>query len=119
MSRTLGDLEYKNPINRSNDDNIFRMRRGTTIAPPEERGDILTNEPHIRRVPLEQGHRYLLALTTDGVTDAADDDTIINRILEGFSDGLGANEVAKKVASMSADHPRSDNATLLTAFLES
>lgn len=119
MSRTIGDLEYKNPVNKTDDDQVFRMRRGTTVAPPEERGDILTNEPHIKKVPLEQGHRYVLAVTTDGVTDTADDDAIINRILQGFSDGMGANEIAEKVASMSADHPKSDNATLVTAFLES
>lgn len=119
MSRSLGDLEYKNPLNKSNDDTVFRMRKGTTTAPPEERGDMLTIEPHIEKVTLEPGHRYVLALTSDGMTDNTDDATIIDRILQGFADGLDATDIATRVASASADHTRSDNATLVTAFLES
>ncbi|KAL1954173.1 hypothetical protein VTO42DRAFT_1529 [Malbranchea cinnamomea] len=119
MSRTLGDLEYKDPINKSNDESIFRMRRRTTLAPPEERGDIVSRKPHFTRVPLQSGHRYVLALTSDGVTDVADDYTIMQQIVQGYTDGLHAKEISHKVASLSADGKRSDNATLVTAFFES
>jgi serine/threonine protein phosphatase PrpC len=120
MSRALGDLQYKNPLN--------KVDRGPAAgegdleaasAPSEQRGDFLSSKPHLARITLEKDRRYILTLVTDGVLDAVEEDVLMRRIC-GLSSqqGLEAEEISWRVVNEVGDMPKSDNATCVTVFLD-
>lgn len=120
MSRAIGDLQYKNPINTAEDSEASKkMRRASSAsASPSSRGDFLSNVPHINTQTLGTDRRYLVVVTSDGVSDTIDDTTLVRRILAMSTRGMRAGDIAQDVANASASKPGSDNATCIIALLD-
>lgn len=120
MSRAIGDLQYKNPINTAEDSEASKKTRraSSTSSDPSSRGDFLSNVPHINRQTLQSDRRYLVVVTSDGVSDTIDDTTLIRRILGLSMRGIRAGDIAQEVAHASASKPYSDNGTCIVALLD-
>lgn len=118
MSRALGDLQYKNPTNQCNDDNVFPARRRTTDIVPEARGDFLSSKPHTTSMLLKPDRLYMLILVTDGVTHYMEDEALVKKTLQLAAEDQKAKDIAERIVLLSVDHPKSDNATCVNVFLE-
>lgn len=119
MSRAIGDLQYKNPINKVDDEAASKKtRRASGSSDPNSRGDFLSNVPHINRQTLQSDRRYLVAVTSDGVSDTIDDTTLIRKILDLSMRGLRAGDIAQDVANGTARKVGSDNGSCIVAMLD-
>ncbi|KAL1985652.1 hypothetical protein VTN96DRAFT_7519 [Rasamsonia emersonii] len=117
MSRALGDLQYKNPVNTLDIDGSTKSKRASAAA-PEARGNFLTNEPHLRRVQLDRDSRYVLLCCTDGVSDITDEKMLMEHVMKEFMRGQRATDIAKQVVSLTAGRPGSDNSTCVLGFFD-
>lgn len=118
MSRALGDLQYKTPVNTvQEDDWVFGARRASSSSTPV-RGDFLSNEPYTSRRTLREDRRYLLAIVSDGVTDRTDDAGLIRHVMKSSMRGMRARDIAQDVATKAASHPRSDNTSCIVAMID-
>ncbi|QKX62799.1 uncharacterized protein TRUGW13939_09964 [Talaromyces rugulosus] len=115
MSRALGDLQYKNPINTMDISGTPKSKRANA-ALPGERGNFLSNEPHVRRVELDSGSRYALLCSTDGVSDMTEEKKLMEDVMGDFVRGRTAADIANRVTSITARLPHSDNCTCVVAF---
>ncbi|KAJ5179047.1 hypothetical protein N7492_002257 [Penicillium capsulatum] len=106
MSRALGDLQYKQPVNESNS------------ARARPTGDFVSNDPFISRRTLRRDRRYLLVIASDGVTDRIDDTALVQHVMKQAMRGHGAREMAQSLASSSASHAHSDNASCIVVLLD-
>lgn len=121
MSRAIGDLQYKNPINTADDDSGASRktrRASSSSSDPSTRGDFLSNVPHINRQTLKSDRRYLIVVTSDGVSDTIDDTTLIRRVMGLSMRGIRAGDIAQEVANTSASQRGSDNGTCVVALLD-
>ncbi|KAJ5693128.1 hypothetical protein N7462_002551 [Penicillium macrosclerotiorum] len=116
MSRALGDLQYKNPVNTVDDGSIPRARASSSSLGP--RGDFLSNDPYTSRRTLQADRRYLLVITSDGVSDRTDDAALIQHVMKLAMRGMRASDIAQEVASTSSGHSKSDNASCIVAMLD-
>lgn len=118
MSRALGDLQYKKPL-------ITVMARQTEAqesATAEstdrtQRDDLITVELSFQRRQLDKKKQYILALTTDGVTNVTDDDTLMRNMAKLFDEGVSADEVTASLVDEATARPQSDNATCIAVLL--
>ncbi|KAL4762479.1 PP2C family serine/threonine-protein phosphatase [Aspergillus foveolatus] len=129
MSRALGDLQYKTPLISAAEVPKTEGQMFATAPDPQDmsaqdevqagtrRDDFITVEMSFRRIDLHKEKQYLLALTTDGVTNALDDGEIMNGIAQMFNTGSKADEVARKVVDQAAATEYADNATCVAVFL--
>lgn len=118
MSRALGDLQYKNPVNTVEDATAFpRSRRASSSSTPV-RGDFVSNEPYTSRRTLQSDRRYLLVIVSDGVTDRIDDSGLIQHVMKLSMRGMRASDIAQEIATSCGSHPRSDNASCVVAMLD-
>jgi serine/threonine protein phosphatase PrpC len=117
MSRALGDLQYKNPINTMDISGTPKSKRANA-ALPAERGNFLSNEPHVRTVELDRSSRYALLCSTDGVSDMTDEKMLMEGVMGDFVQGQTAADIANRVTSVTARLPHSDNCTCVVAFFD-
>lgn len=119
MSRAIGDLQYKNPINKVEDSEASKKtQRASGSSDPGSHGDYLSNVPHINSQTLQSDRRYILVVTSDGVSDSIDDTTLIRRVLSLSMRGLRAGDIAQEVANSTASRPGSDNGSCIVALLD-
>lgn len=120
MSRAIGDLQYKNPVNMVDDSGASKKTRraSSSSSDPSSRGDFLSNVPHINRQTLRSDRRYLVVVTSDGVSDTIDDTSLIRRVLGLSMRGTRAGDIAQEVANTSANKQYSDNGTCIVALLD-
>ncbi|PKX98312.1 PP2C family serine/threonine-protein phosphatase [Aspergillus novofumigatus IBT 16806] len=123
MSRALGDLQYKNPINNAGDEySSSKTRRASaTTSAPETRGNFLSVEPHMTRMTLSPDRRYLVVVTSDGVSDNIDDATLIHHVMRLSMRGMRAGDIAQEIATTAAAQTAkggSDNASCIVALLD-
>ena len=111
MSRALGDLQYKQPVNEADGNNSARARRPST-------GDFVSNDPFTSRRTLRRDRRYLLVIVSDGVSDRTDDTALIQHVMKLSMRGTRAAAIAQGVATSSANHTRSDNASCIVVMLD-
>ncbi|KAJ5184976.1 hypothetical protein N7491_007156 [Penicillium cf. griseofulvum] len=117
ISRALGDLQYKNPVNTFTD-NSLPDPSSSAGSRSESRGDFLSNDPYTSRRTLRTDRRYLLLVVSDGVTDRVDDTTLVQHVMKLSMRGKPASEIAQETATNSASRPHSDNATCIVAMLD-
>ncbi|KAL4977672.1 phosphatase 2C-like domain-containing protein [Aspergillus desertorum] len=127
MSRALGDLQYKTPlISAPTAPKTDGQKAATALETQDasvkngtqtEKDDFITVEMSFRRIDLEKQKQYVLALTTDGVTNALNDDMIMNGIVKMFNAGSRADEVARTLVDQAAATEYADNATCVAVFL--
>ncbi|KAJ5103823.1 hypothetical protein N7532_004352 [Penicillium argentinense] len=118
MSRALGDLQYKNPVNSVVGENSMPRDRHASSSSTPTRGDFLSNDPYTSRRTLSSGRRYLLVMVSDGVSDHTDDATLIQHVMKLSMRGKRAGDIAMDVATNSGSHPHSDNASCIVVFLD-
>lgn len=120
MSRALGDLQYKNPVNNVDDDSVTpRARRASSSSTPTEaRGDFVSNEPFTSRRTLEADRRYLVVIVSDGVSDHTDDSTLVQHVMKLAVRGMRASDISEEISTTSARHASSDNASCIVAMLD-
>lgn len=120
MSRAIGDLQYKNPINKADDEGASEKTRRASSGSSDaaSRGDFLSNVPDINRQSLQADRRYLVVVTSDGVSDTIDDTTLIRKVLDLSMRGLRAGDIAQDVANTSARRIGSDNGSCIVAMLD-
>ncbi|KAJ6141289.1 hypothetical protein N7470_010185 [Penicillium chermesinum] len=104
ISRALGDLQYKNPMNSVSDDN-FMPATGVLHPSPQRR-------------TLHSERQYVLVIVSDGVSDRTDDAILMQHVMKLAMRGIGADQIAQEVAYKSSRHPHSDNASCIVALLE-
>ncbi|KGO77264.1 Protein phosphatase 2C [Penicillium italicum] len=117
MSRALGDLQYKNPVNTFMDNSVPDPASSATSR-SESRGNFLSNDPYTSRRTLHTDRRYLLLVVSDGVTDRVDDTNLVQHVMKLSMRGKRATEIAQEIATSSANKPHSDNATCIVAMLD-
>ncbi|KAJ5386220.1 hypothetical protein N7509_008761 [Penicillium cosmopolitanum] len=118
MSRALGDLQYKTPVNSVEDGNsMLRDRRASSSSKPTQ-GDFVSNDPYTSRRTMQSNRRYLLVLVSDGVSSQADDGALIQHVMKLAMRGMRAGDIAQDIATSSANHPHSDNATCIVVLLD-
>ncbi|OKL64602.1 hypothetical protein UA08_00117 [Talaromyces atroroseus] len=122
MSRALGDLQYKNPINNLDVAGTKKSRRaiasGSRAQHPRNRGNFISNEADVQTVQLDQDSRYMLLCCTDGVTDVTDETMLVEEVAKDFMRGRRATDIAKRVTKATAEQPQSDNCTCVIAFFD-
>lgn len=118
MSRALGDLQYKNPVNKlDNDEALPKTRRASAVA-PNARGNFLSNEPHLVRMKLQTDRRYLLVLVSDGISDISNDTALIQLVMRLSMRGTRAGDIAQEITNSAAAHPHSDNSSCIVVLLD-
>ncbi|KAL2788562.1 phosphatase 2C-like domain-containing protein [Aspergillus keveii] len=120
MSRAIGDLEYKKPLNNMESGPITEEQQIAVYGqdkPAEERDDFLSIEMSFKRIELKEGKQYVLALTSDGVTNYTEDKAIMGSVSQQLKAGFKAEEVAKHLVDEAASRPCSDNATCILVLL--
>jgi serine/threonine protein phosphatase PrpC len=116
MSRALGDLQYKAPL--INAEEPFSLEQEIAgFNPNKEQGDLLSNRPSVSRIELKEDGKYIVILTTDGVTDEMTDRRILDRVVAHWNYGTRAEGVAGKITTEATAGPMSDNATCVCAFI--
>lgn len=119
MSRALGDLQYKNPINNLNIAGTKKSRRAAASGSSvQNRGNFLSNKAHVKTVQLDQTSRYALLCCTDGVTDVLDEKKLVEEVVREFTIGHRAINIAKRITKATGDQPQSDNCTCVIAFFD-
>lgn len=118
MSRALGDLQYKTPVNSAEDDNSMLRDRRTSSSSKPTQGDFVSNDPYNSRRTLQSNRRYLLVIVSDGVSNQADDGALIQHVMKLAMRGMRAGYIAQDIATSSANHPHSDNATCIVVLLD-
>lgn len=118
MSRAIGDLQYKNPLNMVDDSGASKKTRRASSASPNSRGNFLSNIPHINSQQLRSDKRYLIVVTSDGVSDTIDDTSLIRRVMSLSMRGIRAGDIAQDVATTSARKVNYDNGTCVVALLD-
>ncbi|GAQ07160.1 protein phosphatase 2C homolog 3 [Aspergillus lentulus] len=106
MSRALGDLQYKNPINNAGDEYSSSKTRRASAS---------TSAPETR------DRRYLVVVTSDGVSDNIDDATLIHHVMRLSMRGMRAGDIAQEIATTAAAQTAkggSDNASCIVALLD-
>lgn len=117
MSRAVGDLQYKNPVNTFTDASDHNSDPSVQDM-PESRGDFLSNDPYTSRRTLHTDRRYVLLVVSDGVTDRVDDANLVEHVMKLSMRGKRATEIAQEIATNSASRPHSDNASCIVAMLD-
>ncbi|EPS30400.1 hypothetical protein PDE_05351 [Penicillium oxalicum 114-2] len=117
MSRALGDLQYKNPINTVGEEYTTTQVRRASSSSTSMRGNLVSNEPYTSRRILHAHHRYLLVIVSDGVSDYIDDTVLIQYVMELSLRGMRATDIAHEVVHRMAGRPRSDNASCVIVML--
>lgn len=108
MSRALGDLHQKHPPKK----------------PGEEPGDyfskgaVLSSDPTMSQIQLRDDRRYLLVMTSDGVTDMVADEQLLSAITTLYQNGRTAAQVSDMITTAVTSLDGSDNATCVAAFLK-
>ncbi|EED15171.1 Protein phosphatase 2C, putative [Talaromyces stipitatus ATCC 10500] len=118
MSRALGDLQYKNPINNLNLTRGTKKAKRANASGSTIRGNILSNEAYVRTIKLDPNSRYTLLVCTDGVTDVTDEKQLMTEVMSDFVAGRRARDIAKMVTTATGEQPHSDNSTCVIAFLD-
>ncbi|KAL4996062.1 phosphatase 2C-like domain-containing protein [Aspergillus recurvatus] len=127
MSRALGDLQYKTPLisaptaPKTQGQKVATAPDAQDTSIQNENGtgkdDFVTVELSFRRIDLHKEKQYVLALTTDGVTNALDDGKIMNGVVQMFNAGCLADEVARTLVDQASATEYADNATCVAVFL--
>jgi len=100
MSRALGDLNFKTPLNRAKKDFIS--------------ADAFVCEP-VKITPNVQ----FIVLASDGLWNEMDDDLrVALHVDERRHAGLGPDEISRELADKCAKEPLSDNVTVVTVFFD-
>ncbi|KAJ6131532.1 Protein phosphatase 2C [Penicillium sp. IBT 18751x] len=118
MSRALGDLQYKKPVNTTQKEGWIPGAQRASSSSKHVHGDVLSNDPYTSRRTLRTGLRYLLVIVSDGVSDRTDDAGLIQHVMKLSMRGMRASEIAQAVASDAASHPRSDNASCIVIMID-
>ncbi|KAJ5172043.1 phosphatase 2C family protein [Penicillium capsulatum] len=108
MSRALGDLHQKNPPANS----------GEEPGDYFSKGNILSSDPTMSQIQLRDDRRYLLVITSDGVTDMVSDEQLLSAITTLYQSGRSATQVSEMITTAVSSHDRSDNATCIVAFFK-
>ncbi|GAD92473.1 protein phosphatase 2C, putative [Paecilomyces variotii No. 5] len=117
MSRALGDLQYKNPVN-TMDDDMTAKSKTAAVASPGDRGDFLSNEAHLARVNLSPDKRYVLVCSSDGVCDTTDEKALVTHIMKSSSNGERARDIAQNIVNSTAARIGSDNSTCIVVLMD-
>ncbi|KAJ5735062.1 uncharacterized protein N7483_000187 [Penicillium malachiteum] len=118
MSRALGDLQYKNPVNEVKDSSCMPRIRRLSSSSSAVRGDFLSNDPYTSRRTLQPDRRYLLVIMSDGVSDHTNDVALVQHVMKLAMRGMRASEIAQEVTANSTRSVKSDNASCIVAMLD-
>ena len=133
MTRSIGDLQYKNPMNKKDDalssssssssssgsSLPSRTRRASSVSSnPSTRGNFLSNEPYMARFRLAPDRRYALVIESDGISDYLDDTTLMQFVTKLSSRGHRAGRVAQEVATSTTNRRKSDNGSCIVVLLD-
>ncbi|KAK1140089.1 hypothetical protein N8T08_010921 [Aspergillus melleus] len=94
------------------------ISRGEIPDAPGLQDGLLSSEPFITRMTLAEHGAYILALTSDGVTDQLEDSEILNRLSDSWGADPRAQRAARILVSEVGHRPRSGNATCIAVFMK-
>ncbi|KAL4932447.1 PP2C family serine/threonine-protein phosphatase [Aspergillus undulatus] len=118
MSRAFGDLQYKKPLISLMTNQTDAQESATTNSTDRtQRDDLITVQMSSQRRELGKEQQYFLALTTDGITNVANDETVMRTMADSFNEGNSADQVAAKLVNQATATPQSDNSTCIAVFL--
>ncbi|KAL4799291.1 phosphatase 2C-like domain-containing protein [Aspergillus venezuelensis] len=117
MSRALGDLQYKTPLVSLTSVDQTDAQEVATKEHSSHTEDLITVKISSRRIELGRDKQYLLALTTDGITNAINDNTLMSNMMGLFNQGRNAEQVAGAMVNRATGTPQSDNSTCIAVWL--
>ncbi|KAL4940179.1 hypothetical protein BDV06DRAFT_213708 [Aspergillus oleicola] len=117
MSRALGDLQYKNPLISVTSVKQNEAQDIATTEQSSKKDDLIIVQMSSRRVELGRDKQYMLALTTDGITNIIDDNTLMKNMMKLFNEGNNAEQVATGMVNEVTGKPQSDNSTCVAVVL--
>ncbi|KAL4961611.1 PP2C family serine/threonine-protein phosphatase [Aspergillus stella-maris] len=117
MSRALGDLQYKTPLIAITSVDQTDAQEVATNEHSSHTEDLITVQISSRRVELGKDKQYMLALTTDGITNVIDDNKLMSNMMGLFNRGGNAEQVAGAMVNEATGRPQSDNSTCVAVVL--
>ncbi|KAL4949524.1 phosphatase 2C-like domain-containing protein [Aspergillus filifer] len=117
MSRALGDLQYKTPLISVTSVEQTDAQEAATQEHSAHTEDLISVKISSRRVELDKNKEYMLALTTDGITNVIDDITLMSNMIGLFNHGGNAEQVAGAMVNEATGRPQSDNSTCIAVVV--
>ncbi|KAL3463622.1 phosphatase 2C-like domain-containing protein [Aspergillus heterothallicus] len=120
MSRSLGDLEYKQPLNNMDSGPVTDEQKLAILGTDksaEQRGSFLSIELSFKKTELANDKQYLLALTSDGVTNCMEDKVIMHSLSHLLKSGQSVEEAARSMVDETTSNTGSDNATCIVVLI--
>lgn len=117
MTRALGDLQLKRPLNEAVVDKGLETVAAQSASRDTE-ADFMSRVPYTRARRLSKSSsRYMLIVASDGVTDAMDDEGLVKLVGTLDKRGHSARDISKATIEMVGRERHSDNCTCVVVFL--
>ena len=116
MTRALGDLQYKQPLNTVEIDKEFESVAAQSSTHATE-GDFMSRVPHLVTLTLSPSNQQILILATDGVCDVIGDEDLVKLVVALAEQGHSAQNITGAIIEMMAQRQNSDNCTCIVVFL--
>lgn len=116
MSRAMGDLQFKEPLNEDAPTEIANQTDDSG-NPKQAKGDFISSTPHFVRYKPDPSTPSALILGSDGVFNHLDDKAVCDIIAEGMKSKFKAQGSSFEIVQRCAAHPGSDNSTCVVVFL--
>ncbi|PLB55444.1 protein serine/threonine phosphatase 2C [Aspergillus steynii IBT 23096] len=117
MTRALGDLQLKRPLNEATVDKGLEIVAGTSPSKDTE-DDFMSRIPsmRVRRLSRSSG-KQILILASDGVTNALDDERLVKLVGAMEKEGHAARDISRATIDLVGKEKNSDNCTCIVVVL--
>lgn len=118
ITRALGDLQLKRPLNEAHLDEHWQSLAGQSGCRDPD-GDFMSRVPFTVARKLRSLDKQILILASDGVTDALDDnDDGLMKLVGAMEERAhSANDIARAITELVGQRKNSDNCTCIVVFL--
>ncbi|RMJ28809.1 phosphatase [Aspergillus sp. HF37] len=118
ITRALGDLQLKRPLNEAHVDEDLQLLVGQS-AYRDPDGDFVSRVPFTVARELRSLDKQILILASDGVTDALDDndDGLMKLVGAMEEQGHSATDISRAITELVGQRKNSDNCTCIVVFL--
>ncbi|KAI9046084.1 PP2C family serine/threonine-protein phosphatase [Aspergillus affinis] len=117
MTRALGDLQLKRPLNEATVDKGLEMVSGQSDSHDTE-ADFMSRFPFTMTRRLSRSSsKQILILASDGVTDALEDEKLMTLVGTMEKQGHSAKDISRATIELVGREKHSDNCTCIIVFL--
>ena len=116
MTRALGDLQLKRPLNETTVAKGMELLAGQS-AHRDTKDDFMSHMPFMVSRKLSLSDQHILILASDGLTDALDDNGLMKLVSAMKEKGHSAQSIAGSISELVGQKKNSDNCTCIIVFL--